>query len=262
MAKERNKIFKKEVKVVVRARVMRAMQFPKWIANLVLVKKADGTKIMYVDFTDLNKACPKDNYPLPEIEQKIESLGGYRWKSFLDTYKGYHQVKMTKVDEDKKPFHTEKGTFCYTKMPFELRSIGETYQRKFLGHIITETGIEANPKKVESLLKTTTPQTVKEVQSLNGKLAALWRFLAKSADQTIPFSKTLKTFIGRKDILWLDDAEEALHKLKQSLKQLPPLASSLKVEVLMVYLSASHEAVSAMLVVKRGTKQVPVGLGV
>ena len=81
---------------------------------------------------------------------------------------------------------------------------------KFLCHIITKTWIEANPEKVESVLKTKTKRIVKEVQSLNGKLATLGRFLAKSADQTIPFFQTWKTFTWRKDILWSDEAEEAI----------------------------------------------------
>ena len=101
MAKERNEIINKEVTALTEAGVVRPTQFPEWISNPVLVRKADGIMRMCVDFTDLNKACLKDSYPLPEIEQKIESLGGFKWKSFLDAYKGYHQVRMEKSDEDK-----------------------------------------------------------------------------------------------------------------------------------------------------------------
>ncbi|KAL4580286.1 hypothetical protein LXL04_016473 [Taraxacum kok-saghyz] len=60
-------------------------------------------------------------------EIKVEALGGYKWKSFLDAYKGYHQIKMEEEDEDRTAFHTERGTFCYTKMPFGLRNVGATY---------------------------------------------------------------------------------------------------------------------------------------
>ena len=68
MAKERNEIVNREVKELVQAGILRHTQFPEWVANLVLVKKGDGSMRMCVDFTDLNKACPKDSYPLPEIE--------------------------------------------------------------------------------------------------------------------------------------------------------------------------------------------------
>ncbi|GJW15876.1 reverse transcriptase domain-containing protein [Tanacetum coccineum] len=82
-----------------------------------------------VDFKDLNNACPKDCYPLPEIDWKVESLCGYSFKCFLDAYKGYHQIKMAKEDEEKTAFITSQGIFCYSKMPFGLKNAGSTYQR-------------------------------------------------------------------------------------------------------------------------------------
>lgn len=130
MEKERNVRVNKEVEDLVEVRVVRATQLPKWIVNPILVKrKGDGTMRMCVNFMDLNKACPKDSYPLLEIEQNIESLGGYKWKSFLDAYKGDYLVQMAKEDENKIAFHTEKGTYCYRKMSFILRNVGATYQR-------------------------------------------------------------------------------------------------------------------------------------
>lgn len=66
---------------------------------------------MCVNFIDLNKVCPKESYLQPEIEQKMDSLGGYKWKSFLDAYEAYHQVKMATLNEDKTIFYTEKGRF-------------------------------------------------------------------------------------------------------------------------------------------------------
>ncbi|GKA54938.1 reverse transcriptase domain-containing protein [Tanacetum coccineum] len=77
---------------------------------------------------DLNKACPKDGYPLPKIDWKVESLYGYPFKCFLDAYKGYHQIKMVKEDEEKTAFITTQGIFCYAKMSFELKNAGATYQ--------------------------------------------------------------------------------------------------------------------------------------
>ncbi|GJR56922.1 reverse transcriptase domain-containing protein [Tanacetum coccineum] len=94
-----------------------------------MVKKSDGSWRMCVDFTDLNKACPQDCYPLPEIDWKVESLCGYPFKCFLDAYKGYHQIQMAKDDEEKTAFHISQGVYCYTKMPFGLKNAGATYQR-------------------------------------------------------------------------------------------------------------------------------------
>ncbi|GJT57642.1 reverse transcriptase domain-containing protein [Tanacetum coccineum] len=86
-------------------------------------------KLVNADFKDLNKACPKDGYPLPEIDWKVESLCGYPFKCFLDAYKGYHQIKMAKEDEEKTVFITSQGILCYSKMPFGLKNVGATYQR-------------------------------------------------------------------------------------------------------------------------------------
>ncbi|GJZ15016.1 reverse transcriptase domain-containing protein [Tanacetum coccineum] len=91
--------------------------------------KAIQAERMCVDFTDLNKACPQDCYPLLEIDWKVESLYGYPFKFFLDAYKGYHQIQMVELDEEKTAFHTSQGVYCYTKMPFGLKNAGATYQR-------------------------------------------------------------------------------------------------------------------------------------
>ncbi|GJV94979.1 reverse transcriptase domain-containing protein [Tanacetum coccineum] len=101
----------------------------KWLSNPVMVKKHDDSWRMCVDFKDLNKACPKDGYPLPEIDWKVESLCGYPFKCFLDAYKGYHQIKMAKEDEEKTAFITSQGILCYSKMPFGLKNARATYQR-------------------------------------------------------------------------------------------------------------------------------------
>ncbi|GJW44364.1 reverse transcriptase domain-containing protein, partial [Tanacetum coccineum] len=79
--------------------------------------------------TDLNKACPRDCYPLSEIDWKVKSLCSYPFVCFLDAYKGYHQIQRTELDKEKIAFHTSQGVYCYTKMPFGLKNVGATYQR-------------------------------------------------------------------------------------------------------------------------------------
>ncbi|XP_022032871.1 uncharacterized protein LOC110933979 [Helianthus annuus] len=117
MAPNRRAAVVKEVRKLVEAGILRETQYHTWVSNPVMVKKPDGTWRMCIDFKDLNKACPKDAYPLPEIDLKVDSLVPYRFKCFLDAYKGYHQIKMSKEDEEKTAFHTDVGIFCYTKMP-------------------------------------------------------------------------------------------------------------------------------------------------
>nr|GFC53929.1 reverse transcriptase domain-containing protein [Tanacetum cinerariifolium] len=100
-APERAKAIQSEVQKLVKARIMREVYYHDWLSNPVMVKKHDGSWRMCVDFTDLNKACPQDCYPMPEIDWKVESLCGYPFKCFLDAYKGYHQIQLAEVDEEK-----------------------------------------------------------------------------------------------------------------------------------------------------------------
>ena len=84
---------------------------------------------MCVDFTNLNKACPKDSYPLPHINQLVDSTVGHRLLSFMDAFSGYNQIRMDEADQEKTSFVTSQGLFCYKVMPFGLKNAGATYQR-------------------------------------------------------------------------------------------------------------------------------------
>nr|GEW33087.1 hypothetical protein [Tanacetum cinerariifolium] len=128
-APERNKAICEEVEKLVEADIMKEVHYHSWLSNPVMVKKHDGSWRMCVDFEDLNKACPKDGYPLPEIDWKVESLCGYPYKCFMDAYKGYLQIKMAEEDEEKTAFIISQGIFCFSKMPFRLKNAEATYQR-------------------------------------------------------------------------------------------------------------------------------------
>jgi hypothetical protein len=82
-----------------------------------------------VDYTSLNKYCPKDPFPLPRIDQIIDSTAGCTRLSFLDAYSGYNQIKLKKEDKEKIAFITPYGVFCYQVKPFGLKNAGATYQR-------------------------------------------------------------------------------------------------------------------------------------
>ena len=84
---------------------------------------------MCVDFTDLNKAYPKDCFPLPRIDQLVDATARHQRMSFLDAYRGYHQIAMHPEDHEKTAFLTPRGTYCYKVMPFGLKNAGATYQR-------------------------------------------------------------------------------------------------------------------------------------
>ena len=99
------------------------------MANVVLIKKlSDGWK-MCVDYTDLNKACPKDSYPLPNIDHLVDNVSSFGMLSFRNAFASYNQVKMLLDDELKMTFITNEGVYCYWMMLFELKNAGVTYQR-------------------------------------------------------------------------------------------------------------------------------------
>ena len=84
---------------------------------------------MCVDYQDLNKASPKDDYPLPNIDMIVDNTTSHTLKSFVDGFVGYNQIKMHPDHQEKIAFITPWGTFCYTIMPFSLKNAGATYQR-------------------------------------------------------------------------------------------------------------------------------------
>nr|GEZ86529.1 reverse transcriptase domain-containing protein [Tanacetum cinerariifolium] len=122
----------------------------------------------------------------------------------------------------------------------------------FLGYVITPEGIKPCPDKTAAVIQLPSPQIIKEVQSLNGKLASLNRFLSKSAEKSLPMFQTLKKCIKKSDFRWTTEAEQAFQQLKQYLSDLPLLATPKPQEELIMYLSATHGAISAVLMTERG----------
>ena len=126
---ERDKAIAEEVRKLLKAGFIREVYYPDWLANVVTVKKANENWRMCVDFTNLNKACPKDSYPLPRIDTLVDSTARHQLLSFMDAFSGYNQIRMDKSDQEKTSFVTSQGLFCYKVMPFGLKNAGATYQR-------------------------------------------------------------------------------------------------------------------------------------
>jgi hypothetical protein len=117
-----------EVNRLLSAGVIREVTYPEWLANTVMVKKANGKWRMCIYFTDLNKACPKDEFPLPRIDSLVDAAASSELMSLLDCYSGYHQIWM-KEDEPKTSFITPSGTYCYLRMPEGLKNAGGSFSR-------------------------------------------------------------------------------------------------------------------------------------
>ena len=118
-----------DVNKLLSAGFIREVYYPDWLANIILVKKANGKWRMCIDFTELNKACQKDSFPLPRIDQLVDSTAGHKLLMFMDAFSGYNRIKMAEEDQEKTAFITSQGLYCYKVMPFELKNARVTYQR-------------------------------------------------------------------------------------------------------------------------------------
>nr|GEW01138.1 reverse transcriptase domain-containing protein [Tanacetum cinerariifolium] len=255
---EKGNVVTMEVEEWVKARIVRPVKYPTWILNLVLVKKADDTWRMCIDFKNLNSACPKDYYPLPEIVLKIKAVIGYPFKCFLDAYKGYHQIQMFEEDEEKAAFYADQETNLEAyvddmviKSKIErdmIMDISETFDN------LRNINMKLNPMRCSF--------GIGEGKFLGYMVTseALNRFLYRSAERSFPFFKTLKNITkeNKEDYRWTEEAERAFQELKKFILELPTLTTPELKETLFVYLATSHDTVRDVLVANRKGKQTPI----
>ncbi|KAJ9535840.1 hypothetical protein OSB04_un001005 [Centaurea solstitialis] len=137
-ARERNKVINDEVGNLLKTGKIREVKYPDWLANVVVVQKKNGKWRVFRrnfiiersnDSNHLNKACPKDPFPLPHIDAMVEATAGHELLIFMDAYSGSNQILMHMDDQEKTAFLTDKGIYCYKVMPFGLKNAGSTYQR-------------------------------------------------------------------------------------------------------------------------------------
>jgi hypothetical protein len=124
---ERQNFIHEELKKLLDAGLMREVYHPRWLANPVVVHKANRKLWMCIDYTSLNMTCPKDPFPLPRIDQIMNSASGYDLLCFLDAYSGFHQIPMSREDEEHIVFITVDVLFCYVSMPYGLKNVFPTF---------------------------------------------------------------------------------------------------------------------------------------
>jgi len=124
LGEERRQAAKVEADKLLSVGFIEEAQYTTWLSNIVLVKKANGKWRMCVDYTDLNKACPRDAYPLPNIDRLVDGVAGNKVLSFLDAYSGYNQIPMATADMHKTAFITDDAKYFYRVMPFGLKNRG------------------------------------------------------------------------------------------------------------------------------------------
>ncbi|KAM2510600.1 hypothetical protein EV2_035815 [Malus domestica] len=276
------------------------VNYPMWVANVVLVKK-NPTKESLL----LQKVLLIDSTAVCEL------------LSFMDAYSGYNQILMNHPDQEHTSFTTDRGLYCYKVMPFGLKNAGATYQRlvnsmftehigksmevyvddmlvkrkhadqhitnlsetftilkryrmrlnpnkcafdvgsgKFLGFMISQRGIEANPEKIKAIFDIKESVTSKDIQSLTSKVAALTRFISKATDRCAPFFTALQG--SKKYITWIDECAEAFKNLKDYMSKALLLSKPKVGDTLIIYLSVSASAVSSVLIRNDGNVEWPV----
>lgn len=309
-------IVRSEVEKLLKAGHIKEIQFSDWLNNVVLVQKSPGKFRMCNDFTALNKYCPKDPYPLPRIDQLVDSTSGCALLSFMDAFQGFYQIRMARQDIKKTSFVTDGGVYCFKFMPFGLRNAGATYQRlvntmfkteigksmevyvddmlvkskevrshvhdlskcfatlrrydmklnpekctfgvkggKFLGYMVTEKGIEANPEKIRAIIELPHPKTLNEAQKLVGRIMSLSRFISRSAEKNLPFFRVLKKAAKFE---WSQDCKDAFEALKIYLSSPPLLSKPTQGETLYLYLAITNESISSVLVKTKDDKHLPI----
>ena len=134
------------------------MEYLEWLANVVLVKKVNDKWRLCIDFTDVNRACPKDSFPLPRIDLIVDAIVGHELLSFMDAFSGYNQISMDLDDQEKTSFVTGQGTYCYRVMPFGLKNAGATNQRLVKRMFQKQIGTSMEVYIDDMLIKSTTAE--------------------------------------------------------------------------------------------------------
>jgi hypothetical protein len=120
---------KLKVEKILKAGFIYPVSLTEWVSNLVPIDKKQGTIRVCVDCRDINKACPKDNFPTPFVDQIVDDCAGSEIFSLMDGFSGYNQINILPEDQHKAAFIYPWGTFAYRKLPFGINNIGANFQR-------------------------------------------------------------------------------------------------------------------------------------
>uniref|UniRef100_A0A2N9IES3 Uncharacterized protein n=1 Tax=Fagus sylvatica TaxID=28930 RepID=A0A2N9IES3_FAGSY len=272
-----------EVKKLLAAGFIKPIQHPRWLSNIVPVKKKNGQIRCCVDFRNLNKACPKDEFPLPNMDLLIDSAAGHAMFSFMDGFSGYNQIFMSPRDAEKTAFRTPIGNFYYTVMPFGLKNAGATYQRtmtamfhdmmhreiedyvddivvksktrgdhfsilkklaNFWASLVHRRGIDVDPARSSAIATMKPPTTHKELKSFLGKLSYIRRFIPGLAAVTSTFAPLLKKGAS---FHWSTKCQEAFEKVQNIMTKLPTVCAPISGKSLRLYLASNSQAIGALI---------------
>ncbi|CAL8996497.1 unnamed protein product [Prunus brigantina] len=282
---ERYEAMKAEVDKLSTIGFIKEVDYPTWLANVVMIRKGTKGRRMCVDYTNLNRACPKDSFPLPRIDQLVDATAGHALLGFMDAYSGYNRIFMHPEDQAHTSFITDRGLYCYKVMPFGLKNAGATYRRSVNNIFAPLIGNTMEVYVDDMLVKSrTTNQHIPNLSAMftilkqykmrlnptkcafgvaSGKFLgfmisqrALTRFISKATDRCAPFFKALKG--SKRSITWTAECDKAFSELKEYMSRAPLLSTPEPGDTLMVYLSISATAVSSVLIQTKEGAEHPV----
>jgi hypothetical protein len=216
-ADDRRDAIKKELAKLLVAVFIREVFHLEWLANPVLVRKKNTNEWrMCVDYTDLNKHCPKAPFGLPRIDQVIDSTAGCDLLCFLDFYFGYHQIAIKEEDQKKTAFITPFGAYCYTTMSFGLKNTGATYQRAIQACFKRQLKKNVEAYVDDVVVKTRNSDTL--IDNLEETFASLreycWKLNPNKCVFGVPSGKLLGFIISHRGIEANPEKISAITKMK------------------------------------------------
>uniref|UniRef100_A0A2N9GS26 Uncharacterized protein n=1 Tax=Fagus sylvatica TaxID=28930 RepID=A0A2N9GS26_FAGSY len=265
-APERNNAIMEEVDKLLAANFIREVFYPDWLANVVMVKKSynqivmdegDQEKTSFITSRGLfcYKVMPFGLKNAGATYQRLMNRMfhdqiGRNVEVYVDDMLVKSKEEDGHLDDLRETFQTLRK---YQMKLNPSKCAFGVYSGKFLGFMVSQRGIEANPDKIKAILEMQPPKNTKEVQRLTGRIAALNRFMSRSTDKCLPFFKTLK-----KAFEWTDECQQAFEELKKYLTEPPLLSPSKQGEELYLYLAVSPTAVSSALIREEERRQLPV----
>ncbi|XP_056698514.1 uncharacterized protein [Spinacia oleracea] len=255
---ERNKIIDEKVQKLIDSGKIREVKYPDWLANVVVVGKKNGKWRVCIDFTDINKACPKDPFPLPHIDAMVDATAGHELLTFMDAYSGYNQILMHPEDQEKTSFVTDRGIYCYKVMPFGLKNAGATYQR--LGNKMVKDQLGDTMEVYIDDMLVKSKKANDHVEHLRQSFEILRKYGMKLNPTKFSFGVSAGKFLGyivtQRGIEASPDQIRAIINIQspRNIKESKPKEG----EVLQLYLAFSTTAVSAVLAREDKKQQLPI----
>jgi hypothetical protein len=194
MSDDKAKGARNEIKRLLSVEVIREVTYPEWLANTVMVKKANKKWRMCINFIDLNKACLKEEFPLPRIDALIDATATSEFMTLLDCYSGYHQIWLKKEDEPKASFITPSRTYCYLRILEGLKNARGSFSRMTSKVLCTQIG-RNNLTYVDDIIVKSTKQE-NHIADLQETFANFRKAVLKLSPKKCVFGVKKGKFLG------------------------------------------------------------------